>query len=469
MHVRLRGIYATALTELFAGTEHTVVQPSDPIAERFDCDFPTLPADVAISMALDREGVMITGRPEAVDQIKARIDDISQDTFAWADPAPLGAVVDGTVDRTRGTGAILSLPGGAEGYLPFDEADGYVDIGDSLRVQVIDPRPPWSDQAPKVTTDISVPLSMLVLHRDRSDVRTTVDGEKATELIRGTELLSVSTPDNWGIEWRHSALDASVEEREQALDQACTIAEHIDTALAEAAGPDDQTQSIISPFRTAWAWFGRKGRFKLDEFRREVHPTMAGHHRIKAGTEQASAAVDFVESLCSTTPAEFPTGLVIETFGPSTGDTYGLYHGKPDGRRYDLGPGTVTDISPPEKITVQREISSHGTYDALGTERQPGDIAVTKLAEGREWYPTSYRGAEGKYKGTYVNICTPVELFPDGARYMDLHVDVIKRPDGEVTIVDTDELDAAVESGSISPALAERAREVAQRVKRGLQ
>jgi predicted RNA-binding protein associated with RNAse of E/G family len=113
-------------------------------------------------------------------------------------------------------------------------------------------------------------------------------------------------------------------------------------------------------------------------------------------------------------------------------------------------------------------MASRGTYDALGTERRPGDVAVTKLTEGKWWYPTVYRSADGESRGTYVNVCTPVEVFPEAVRYVDLHVDVVKRPDGTVERVDDDELDAAVEAGEVPEPLAERARQVADAVENAL-
>ena len=62
-------------------------------------------------------------------------------------------------------------------------------------------------------------------------------------------------------------------------------------------------------------------------------------------------------------------------------------------------------------------------------------------------------------------ITSPVEI--DG-KNVDLHVDVVKSPDGEVERVDDDELDAAVEVGDISEPLAEKARSVASSVERAL-
>jgi predicted RNA-binding protein associated with RNAse of E/G family len=106
-------------------------------------------------------------------------------------------------------------------------------------------------------------------------------------------------------------------------------------------------------------------------------------------------------------------------------------------------------------------MTAGGSYDALGVDREAGDVAITKVREGRWWYPTVYRDADGARKGTYVNVCTPVECFPDAVRYVDLHVDVVKGPGGEVRRVDDDELDDAVAAGQVSEALAEKARSVA--------
>jgi Ribonuclease G/E len=214
-------------------------------------------------------------------------------------------------------------------------------------------------------------------------------------------------------------------------------------------------------------WFGRESRFALDERRREVATTMPGHHRTKAACEAASAGVDFAEALCSP-DGEFPFGVVTRQFGPVEGDTVSIGHGKPDGRLITLGSGEVVEHDADGTLAVRREMGGTGTYDALGVDQEPGDVSVTKFREGRWWYPTVYRSSAGELKGTYVNVCTPVECFPDVVRYVDLHVDVVKHADGRVERVDDDELDAAVEAGELSEALAEKARSVASSLENAL-
>jgi Ribonuclease G/E len=224
---------------------------------------------------------------------------------------------------------------------------------------------------------------------------------------------------------------------------------------------------VATPTAGRWVWFGRECRFALDDLRREVTTTMPGHHRTKAASEAASAGVDLVEALCD--PAgEFPFGVVTDQFGPVVGDEVAIGHGKPDGRLIVLGRGEVTDRDAEGSLTLRREMSPGGDYDALGVPREAGDVAVTTVREGRWWYPTVYRDADGERKGTYVNVCTPVECFPEQVRYVDLHVDVVKHPDGTVERVDDDELDEAVAAGEVSEPLAEQARRVASAVERAL-
>jgi Ribonuclease G/E len=244
---------------------------------------------------------------------------------------------------------------------------------------------------------------------------------------------------------------------QSALERAVERAETLESALERAVDPP---RRLTAPAATTWLWFGREARFALDEDRRAVTATMPGHHRVKAASSEASRAVDFVEALGSH-DGDFAFEAVTDTFGPAEGDHVRLDHGKPDGRRIVLGRAEVTDRDPEGTLTLRREMTAGGTYDALGVDRAAGDVAITKVREGRWWYPTVYRGDDGERKGTYVNVCTPVECFPDAVRYVDLHVDVVKGPDGEVRRVDDDELDEAVAAGQVSEALAEKARSVA--------
>ncbi|WP_251342366.1 DUF402 domain-containing protein [Haloplanus halophilus] len=459
MNVRIRGIYTTALTRRFLDAGHAVVDASDPIRERFDAEFGTATHDVAVETTADRQGVGVTGAPDAVATAVESLS-LSRDTLAWESPAPRDAVFDARVTETLGSGAVCDL-GDCEGFLPFGNADDHVAVGDERRVRVDESAAPWTDRRPVLDTDVRVRAGPATLVHGAAGVSVdTRDDAAGRELAGMTDLLDVDPPEGWGLRWDDAATDADMGALETALSRAVDRAEAVPVD-----DPVAPVRRVAAPAATTWVWFGREARFALDDRRRDVTTTMHGHHRIKAASGDASRAVDFAEALSDDGGAradgEFPFEAVTDTFGPAVGDDVRLEHGKPDGRLIVLGRAAVTDRDADGTLTLRREMTAGGTYDALGVDRAAGDVATTKVREGRWWYPTVYRGADGERKGTYVNVCTPVECFPDAVRYVDLHVDVVKGPDGEVRRVDDDELDAAVDAGRVSEALAEKARSVA--------
>ena len=479
MSVRVRGIYATALTHLLREAVG-VVQASEPIRERFDATFPVEPARATVATTDDRQGVGVSGDAETAETVADRLESVGVDTLTWADPTPEGAVFDARVAETKRGGAVLDLGdgggeygsgrSGVEGWLPFSAVEDRIEAGDALRVQVREAAAPWSDDRPVCHAELAVETELATLVRSSDG-----DGGATTGGVELASLLPTDPREGWAIRWDERAdeadLDALTATVERLNDRAAVL-DALPTPGSESDGPEDGDASRLSDgLATTWCWFGRESRFALDDLRREVTPTMAGHHRAKAATNAASAAVDFVEAVCDDAGeagGEFPFAALTRQFGPRRGDTLALGHGKPAGHLVVLGRGEVTEYDPAGKVTLEREMTPGGTYDALGVERRAGDVAVTKLQEGRWWYPTVYRGSDGERRGTYVNVCTPVELFPDVARYVDLHVDVVKHADGRVERVDDDELDDAVAAGEVPEPLAEKARRVASAVENAL-
>ncbi|WP_254537173.1 DUF402 domain-containing protein [Halomarina litorea] len=458
MNVSVRGIYTTALTHLlYEGDDHAVVQASEPIRERFDESFPVEPADVHVATTRDRQGVGVEGEADGVSAVADRLRGLGVDTLAWDDPAPTGSVFDAVVTGTRGPGAVLDL-GDVEGYLPFDRVDDYLEEGDAVRVQVRSAAAPWDDDDPLCDPTIEVGNGLARLVRGGST------GDTSLDLA---SVLPTDPREGWAVRWNDRADDASLDALATTLDDLNDRAERVEESLPDEV---EAPQRLTEDRATTWVWFGRESRFALDEARRAVTTTMTGHHRCKAATREASAAVDFAEAVCGGTSADtdFPFAALTRQFGPREGDRVALGHGKPDGRLIVLGRGEVVEYDPDGGITVERKMTPGGTYDALGVERRAGDVATTKLKEGRWWYPTVYRGSDGERRGTYVNVCTPVELFPEVARYVDLHVDVVRHADGTVERVDDDELDEAVAAGEVPEALAEKARNVASAVENAL-
>jgi hypothetical protein len=453
MGVRIRGIYATALTRLL----DDVVQASPPIRERFDADFPVTPARARVRTTGDRQGVGVSGDRDRVTAIVDRLRAVGRDTLAWEAELPEGAVYAGEVTDTLGSGAVVDC-GDGDGFLPYSDTTRRIETGDRLRVQVHEPVAPWAGDRPLLGTTVRTPGALVELVRGGTS---SAGGPELADVLR------TDPPDGWAADWSEGSDGADLDALGTALERAGTSAEAIDAALAEGPEIGAAPHRYWAGPATSWVWFGRESRFELDGHRRATTATMPGHHRIKAATERASTAVDFVETVCEP-GGEFPFDAVTRQFGPREGEEIALAHGKPDGRRLVLGYAEVIERDPDGTVRVEREMTPGGTYDALGVERRAGDVAVTKLTEGEWWYPTVYRSGAGERRGTYVNVCTPVELFPDAARYVDLHVDVVRGPEGRVERVDDDELDAAVAAGHVTEPLAEKARQVASAVENAL-
>jgi hypothetical protein len=112
-------------------------------------------------------------------------------------------------------------------------------------------------------------------------------------------------------------------------------------------------------------------------------------------------------------------------------------------------------------LVLERTFSPGGHYDSLGDAKLAGDHGTIEVAEGSWTLRRAYYRANGQLIGELFNIQTPAEFHPGEVRYIDLEIDVVRRPDGAVEIVDEEDLAEAVRVGGITPDLAATARSVA--------
>jgi len=409
MRVKVRGVYTTAATRRLLDAGYEVVEPSEPIRDRFGDVFGEGPADTEVRGSDEYLGVYVAGEGtrEVADTLAA-----GRDSFVF-DAVPVGATREATVEETTGSGAFVRFEDG-RGFLPYSKTDDRIEEDNELRVTVIEEASPWTDGSPVVAAGERVGNELVTLVRGGTGAR--VEGgtaEDATQLSRTAATVGAEPPSGWGVIYSRDALDAPMEE----------LAEAVGDAAGRAEDGDAENEA-------AWLWLGREGRAAYDEARGEETTTVAGHHRLKATSNAAAAGVDIAEEFVEKADPtdELPFEVMARRFGPSEGDRVEIVHGKPDGRFPSLGRGEVVEEEGRE-ILVERRITSSGTYDALGVEREEGDVARTRFEEGAWAYPTVYKSSDGTVKGTYVNICTPLELFPESVRYVDLHIDVVSVDD----------------------------------------
>lgn len=454
--VRIRGIYTTAATARLLDAGFAVVQPSPAIRERFAVEFADGPATATVET--DEAGIAlgVHGSPSAVSAVVDHLA-VGRDALCHT-VLPEGSLYRGVIAERTGSGWIVDL-GDGEALLPDRSVEGSVQTGETVLVRIDRSPPPWVGR-PIADTTIAVAGGLASLVRGGSapdpsgpDLRT---------------LVTADPPEGWAIRWNHGADVDRLDALTATIEVLAERARAIDDAL-ESDTDDTAPRAVWTDRASRWLRLGREGRLAFDDDRREVTPTVPGHHRIKAGGRAAGRAVDFLEAIPGATGGldEPPIAAAMDAFGPDEGDRVAITHDKPDGRSIDLGTGTVT-AREATTIELEREMHSSGTYDGLGTPRAAGDVATSTYREGRWWAPTVYESVDGEYRGTYVNVSTPIELFPETVRYVDLHVDVVKRPDGTIERVDEDVLQAAVEDGQVTDRLADRARSVAEAVESAL-
>ncbi|MBS7622551.1 DUF402 domain-containing protein [Candidatus Bathyarchaeota archaeon] len=203
----------------------------------------------------------------------------------------------------------------------------------------------------------------------------------------------------------------------------------------------------------------------LDDVRSQVVPTIKNHHLLKTVDPET---VDVYEAMLRSDPERrdelsslAQKNLVYQRL--RAGGILQIHHVKPNGSIVRLSDARILRFED-GTLSLQRRIVGDGKYDGLDVKKTGTDYAVTLAEEGSPTLKHSYFSYGGGLKGEFYNVNTPVEFYPDKIRYVDLEVDVVRRPGEKPQIVDSDKLDQAVERSYISLRLAQAAKEIARKL-----
>lgn len=196
--------------------------------------------------------------------------------------------------------------------------------------------------------------------------------------------------------------------------------------------------------------------------------TLDAHHFYKSCGGKVSAALEMAERLLEkgrdrSEVEELFNKQVMREF-PEVGSLVDIEHVKLSGLVFHLGQAKIERIND-KQIKYSRIMRGNGFYDGLGVSKEAGDKAISEAKRG-EWYiTTKYFSKDGEWKGTYINLNTPVEVYPQTVRYTDLEVDVCIQPDCTVRTLDMEKLEKALEKGFISKTLFEMAKEKVKEIR----
>lgn len=208
----------------------------------------------------------------------------------------------------------------------------------------------------------------------------------------------------------------------------------------------------------------------LDEIRFSMTPTISKHHRMRIVD---SKALDHAEDRLWRDPSR-KESIEQELFREAIllplekAGVVKLEHMRPSGKAMRPREGLLLDLNE-HRIVFRRSFLAQGKYDGLDLPIGHGDYGLTEISEGSWVVKHSYHTREGKLIGEYFNINTPVELYPYGARYLDLEVDVIKRSGESPFVIDREKLQLLCRQGVIGSALESQVNHVVDTLMQRLQ
>lgn len=463
MKAKVRGIYSTALTKLLLENDFLIVEPSPVIKERFGLPENPAPPDLKIKERYDLQGVRVLGTSEAVNTFQSILHLTFKDALTRKWQVSVNGIYNGNVVESGEDTVYVDIGNSIVGRLPKMEIANV----DGKQVTVLVERKRIGAKNPLLSTKLKIVGSYAILVQNSSvgvslKIR---DLDKREQLYTfGKEL----APDGWGIIWRKSSATQSRE----ALENEITTLTGKAKLLNEKASGAEASALLIEGLYSMDVEFPSASKKHLDKLRASAVHTLDGHHFYKSCGGKVSAALEMAEKLLergqdrSEVEELFKKQIMYEF--PEAGLLVDVEHVKPSGFILHLGQAEIESIDN-RQIRYSRIMRSNGFYDGLGVRKEAGDKAISDTKRGEWFIATKYFSKDGEWKGTYVNVNTPVEVYPKALRYLDLEVDVCSRPDGTVKVLDMEKLEKALEKRFICNSLFETVKEKVKEIRERFQ
>ncbi len=454
--VMVRGIYTTALVKLLLDHGFEIAKPSATIAERFGLRDSPRDWNAVIRDYKPPKGSIAVEGPKSREVVRFLMDSLP-DIIVASKKAGY-EIYKGVVERADEKGCYVNYGDGV-GFLPERLVEGQEVIVSPIRDLAL------KDNYIALTKRVRIVGHYADLVKEGwISTPKGAPSAMANKLMNLGDLMKL--PD-WGVRWKREALTAGIsellEELQRLREEALKLTQRAQEAKAPCLVYEPPTRYVVM------LSYGSKKR--LDELRGLVVATMPNHHLIKSWGRRYAYAVDVVEKLMVALGAEVGVAAfdAMVRGAIKRGAKMAIEHVKPDGRVYELTPGVVEEFDAETvTVTLRRRFKGGGVYDGLGVPKERGDYGLSTYRLGSPISKTAYYDEKGGLKGVYVNLSTPVEIAPKRVRYVDLEVDVVAKPSGEVQVLDLDKAKELVERGAMTTKLYNAVAEMAEKVKDSL-
>ncbi len=449
IRARVRGIYSTALSKILSENGIELVDVSDVIAERLGIPQRRgYPADVTVkSDEGDPSEILVLGFPREVEEIVEIIRNEVPATMLYTSRLGLYSALKVRVLGRRGRECVAETPIGTAALVDLPECRE----GDEVPATVIKLALKPGERL-VLSARVRVVGKYALLGRGSrvsfsSFIR---NKERIAELLA---LFSEYLNKGYSVKWRSNADEAPIESIKEEIPQLIELLEDVMKRLEQA----QPFEVVYEGEKIALIRLTGVSRRYLDEVRREVAPTAPYHHMLRAEANNSSGIVELLDIIASHTRPENLEQWIREWLVNRilNSKEVRLEHVRIGQRPVVLGPGKAEEAAVEDDgitVVIKRKIRSQGIYDGLGVPREPGDTVITKVWEKRWYVIHEYYGRDGSLKGIYVNMNSPPEIMPSGTiSYLDLGMDLVKRPGGPCEIIDVEEFREAYGPGGLSP------------------
>jgi len=452
--IRIRGIYATALTALLSKNGFNISNASEKINARMSVD----EKENVIVTIYDREdynGVVISGDNETTKKVvKLLQEKLPNASFRLVERGSIYAGFVTSIDRAR---KLITINVGEEkpGKLSLRNFWGYLREGEKVLVQIKGE----GKNHYSLSTQLRLFGKDLILIKNgvtriSKHIRDNEKREFLKDVAKQAELR------DWGVLWRTSAENKSAEELLEQIKELKKVEENIRKEYDEAKEP----KLLNKGFLTCFTEFGKKTKQELDNVRSEVVMTIPRHHELKSNGFKS--LVDLCENLLSNGFKNKQKEVIkvlnktLDDIGPKEGALYHVNQRKIGKKNILIRGRIISYDSKNREVKIKRVMRRPGNYDALNIPIVPGDYIITSIKESEEFIKHEYYNERGELKGEYYSITTPIEMLPTRANCIDLEIDVIQK-NGKKEIVDSEELEKLHELGIITKKIKERAVKIA--------